>query len=182
MNRAIIAAALATSCFIAVAAIAQTGPAPQRDTDRVVTRDEALAQADQRFDRMDANKDGKLSPDEMRPTPPPPPADGSAPPPPPPAGGPAMAGPRTGERMFARLDTNADGVVDRSEFRTQAGQRFDRIDTNKDGKIDPSERDAARGAMGDRMGQMRGQRGPGAGGDTPPPPPAPPAADPNAGQ
>ncbi len=66
--------------------------------------------------------------------------------------------------MFARLDTNGDGVIDREEFRAQAAQRFDRMDTNKDGKIDPAERQAAR----DAMGAMRG-RGPG--GDTPPPPP-----------
>jgi Ca2+-binding EF-hand superfamily protein len=66
--------------------------------------------------------------------------------------------------MFARLDTNGDGVVDREEFRAQAAQRFDRMDTNKDGKVDAAERQAAREAME----QMRGRRG---GEDTPPPPP-----------
>ncbi|MES2095873.1 MAG: hypothetical protein V4459_03870 [Pseudomonadota bacterium] len=174
MNRAIFATALAATSFFALAATAQTGPAPQADPTRVETRDEALAKADARFDRMDANKDGKLSPDEMRPTPPPPPADGAAPPPPP--GGPGM-----GERMFARMDANGDGFVDRTEARAMAERRFDRIDANKDGKIDQSERDAARDAMADRMGQMRGKRGPGAGGPPPSPPP-PPAPGPNAGQ
>jgi Ca2+-binding EF-hand superfamily protein len=183
MNRVILATALAATSFIALAATAQTGPAPQTGPARVETRDEAMAKADARFDRMDANKDGKLSPAEMRPVPPPPPADGAAPPtPPPPPAGPGMAGPRMGERMFARMDTNGDGFVDRTEARAMAARRFDRIDANKDGKIDQSERDAARDAMGDRMGQMRGKRGPGAGGDMPPPPPPPPAPDPNAGQ
>jgi hypothetical protein len=179
MNRIALAAILATSGFAAVAAAgplaAQTAPAPASDADsgRAVTRDEALAQADRRFDAMDTNKDGKLDPTEMisrrQPTGPgamPPPADGAAPPPPPPPGG----------RMMARLDTNGDGVIDRAEFRAQAQRRFDRIDANKDGKIDPAERQAARDAMG-----FRGGRGPGAGGDMPPPPPAD-APKPDAGQ
>ena len=178
MNRVFLAAALASASFMTVALVgpttAQTAPAPKGDAngDGVLTRDEAMAQADARFDRMDANRDGKLTPDEMRPhrpmgesgatppPPPPPPADGAAPPPP-------GAGGR-GERMFARLDTNSDGVIDREEYRALAAQRFDRMDTNKDGKIDAAERQAAR----DAMRQGRGWRG--NGGDTPPPPaPAP---------
>ncbi|MEO5938492.1 MAG: hypothetical protein ABIQ43_05725 [Sphingomonas sp.] len=178
MNRTALAAVLATAGFVVVAAgplAAQTAPAPQDSADRSITRDEALAQADARFDRMDANKDGKLDSTEMmrrQPVmapgaipPPPPPADGAAPPPPAPGG-----------RMMARLDTNGDGTIDRNEFRAQAERRFGRIDANKDGKIDPAERQAARDAMG-----MRGDRRPGAGGDLPPPPPAD-APKPDAGQ
>jgi hypothetical protein len=173
MNRVFVAAALASASFLAVAMVgptaAQTAPVPQGDADGAITREQAMAQADARFDRMDANKDGKLTPDEMRPhgrmggpdAPPPPAADGAAPPPP----SPAAVGRGFGDRMFARLDTNGDGVVDRDEFRAQAARRFDRMDTNKDGKVDAAERQAAR----DAMEQMRGRRG--AGGDTPPPPP-----------
>jgi hypothetical protein len=181
MNRTILAAVLATAGFAAVAAgplVAQTAPAPapQDGPDRTITRDEALAQADARFDRMDANKDGKLDATEMmRRQPPMAPADGTAPPPPPP-GDAAPPPPPPGGRMMARLDVNGDGVIDRAEFRAQAERRFDRIDANKDGKIDPAERQAARDAMG-----MRGGRGPGAGGDMPPPPPAD-APKPDAGQ
>jgi len=181
MNRIVLAAILATTGFAAVAAgplAAQIAPAPapQDNPDGTQTREEALAQADARFDRMDANKDGKLDASEMMPRrkmsmaageTPPPPADGAAPPPPPPA---------PGGRFMARFDTNGDGVVDRAEFRAQAMQRFDRIDINKDGKIDPAERQAARDAMG-----FRGDRGPGARGDMPPPPPAD-APKPDAGQ
>lgn len=176
MNRVFLAAALASASFLAVALVgptaAQTAPAARGDAngDGVLSRDEAMAQADARFDRLDANKDGKLTADELQPhramgatdaaPPPPPTADGASPPPPP--AGPGSRG--FGGRMFARLDTNGDGVIDREEYRALAAQRFDRIDTNKDGKVDAAERQAAR----DAMEQMRGRRG--NGGDTPPPP------------
>jgi hypothetical protein len=177
MNRVFLAAALASASFMAVALVgptaAQTAPAARGDAngDGVLSRDEAMAQADARFDRLDANKDNELTPDEMHPRRPtdtaeatasaPPPADGASPPSRP--GGPDGRG--FGGRMFARLDTNGDGVVDREEYRTQAARRFDRMDTNKDGKVDAAERQAAR----DAMEQMRGRRG---GGEDAPPPPA----------
>ncbi|HEX4694772.1 EF-hand domain-containing protein [Sphingomonas sp.] len=181
MNRFILAAVLATSGFAAVAAAgplaAQTAPAPGDNPDRVMTREDTIARTDRRFDLMDVNRDGKLDRTELQPRrgpggsgdmapPPPPPADGAAPPPPPPPG--------SADRMFARLDANGDGVIDREEFRAVALRRFDRMDANKDGKIDAAERQAARDAMG-----MRGERGPG--GDMPPPPP-PGAPKPDAGQ
>jgi hypothetical protein len=188
MNRLFLAAMLAGAGFTAIAVVgptaAQTAPGPRGDAngDGVITHDEAMAQADARFDRMDVNKDGKLTPDEMRPRGPmrggdmPPPAaaaatDGTTPPAPAGAGRGMM-----GERMFARLDTNGDGVIDRSEFRAQAERRFEMMDTNKDGKIDAAERQAARDAMGRMMRGPRGENG----GDTPPPPP--PAPDDKPGQ
>jgi len=182
MNRVFLAAALASASFMTVALVgptaAQTAPAARGDAngDGVLSRDEAMAQADARFDRLDTNKDGKLTPDEMpshrrmggadAAPPPPPPADGASPPP---AAGPGGRG--FGGRMFARLDTNGDGVIDREEYRALAAQRFDRMDTNKDGKVDAAERQAAR----DAMGQMRGMRG---GGDMPPPSPSAPTDKP----
>jgi hypothetical protein len=187
MNRIFLAAVLATTGFTAVAAAgplsAQTAPDPQSDSSRVMTRDDAMAQADRRFDRMDANKDGRVDPTELtarrQPAgapgamPPPPPADGAAPPPPPPP-----PPPGGGNRLMTRLDSNGDGAIDRAEYRAQAARRFDRVDANKDGKLDADERQAARDAMG-----MRGGRGPGATGDMPPPPPPPAdAPKPDAGQ
>jgi Ca2+-binding EF-hand superfamily protein len=173
MNRAILAVALASAGFFSAVAVQpllaqQTADAPAE------TRADALARADARFDQMDTNKDGKLSPDEVAASRGPgrrgpAPASDSAPPAGAPNGGP-------GSRMFARMDANGDGVIDREEYREIAARRFDMMDTNKDGKIDAAERDAARDAMGNRMG--RGQRGGTPGGDMPPPP----APNPNAGQ
>lgn len=159
MNRILFAIMLAGTGFTTVA-IGQTMPPPPPGDDMAagITRDDTLARADKRFDRMDANRDGKLTADEVpaRPMAPPPAAD-AATPPPPPAGG---------NRLFARLDANGDGAVDHAEYRAWAARRFDRVDANHDGTIDAAERQAARDAMG-AMGR---------GGATPPPP------NPNAGQ
>ncbi|MBN8807146.1 MAG: EF-hand domain-containing protein [Sphingomonas sp.] len=175
MNRTLLAALLAGATF-ATTAIAQTAPMPPEPTG-VETRDQAMARADARFDRLDINHDGKLTPAElaaMRRMAPPP-ADGAAPAP--------SGRPDRGDRMFARLDTNGDGVVDRAEFRAQAARRFDRVDANHDGVIDAAERQAVRDAMGDRMGQRHGRRGtPADGGAMPPPPPPAPAPAPDTGQ
>ena len=170
MNRVIYASALASAAFLSAVSIQ---PVLAQQAGGVETRADAIARADARFDRLDTNKDGKLTPQEIdagRPGPGgrgAPGADGAPPPPPPPPpagpGGPTERGPM-GARMFARMDANGDGVVDREEYRAVMLRRFDRIDTNKDGKIDAEEREAARDAMMDRMG------GPGA--MPPPPPPA----------
>lgn len=73
MKKAILAFALGAS--IATAASAQDGPPPRgpgggmvrADTngDGIVTRAEALAEAGLRFDRIDANHDGKLDQAEL---------------------------------------------------------------------------------------------------------------------
>lgn len=92
MKTLLIALALA----VPSAAVAQDGPPPPRgggmmmradtDGDGVITRDEAIAQATERFDRLDLNRDGRLTRDELGRA-----AYGSggrrgdAPPPPPPA-------------------------------------------------------------------------------------------------
>lgn len=89
-----IAAFLLTSAGIALAQAAPQAPPPPRaggammraDTngDGVVSRAEFLAQAGERFDRMDANHDGKLAPDEMPRFGRPRAGNGQTPPPPPP--------------------------------------------------------------------------------------------------
>lgn len=48
---------------------------------------------------------------------------------------------RLGEARFGKLDTNADGRLDMTEFASPADWRFDRIDRNLDGVISRSEAD-----------------------------------------
>lgn len=153
----------------------QTGRAG-RDAGAPLTRAQALTQAEARFDRMDANKDGKLDKADhearrnamfdrldtdkngqisraefnTRPE--------RA------AGGEARRGPdgeqgkqhRWGGRGHGRhggkwgggfADTNKDGVVTKAEFTAAALQRFDRLDANKDGTVTREERQAAHQAM-----------------------------------
>ena len=88
-------------------------------------RAEAAAAADARFDRMDANGDGKLTPDEMGPRGgrgggdmPPAPPPGPSPPPPPAPGRVVAAG------CVAPI-TDGDGAITREEFRATAMKRFD---------------------------------------------------------
>ncbi|WP_298688426.1 signal transduction protein [uncultured Sphingomonas sp.] len=59
--------------------------------------------------------------------------------------------------MFARMDANHDGVLDKSEIDAASAERFRRMDTNGDGVITPDERMAARGGAGRHAG--RGGRG-----------------------
>lgn len=160
MMKLVMALALGTVAATGSAA-AQDDVAPHRgggmgmmraDTngDGVVTRAECTTQVDARFERMDANGDGRLDPDEMprfgmrrggRGTAPggdmPPPA-GTTPPPPPPA-----------------------GPMTRDQFRAMSMARFDRFDINRDGKLDASE-----------MPRFGGRGGPGG---QPGPQPTPPA-------
>jgi hypothetical protein len=49
---------------------------------------------------------------------------------------PSPASPNGFEAWFARVDTNHDGKIDRTEFRADAAAFFKRIDTNGDGVVD----------------------------------------------
>lgn len=114
---------------------------PDGDGDGVVTREEAIADADRRFAAMDTNHDGKLTRDERRAwreqrRPPPPSRDEHG----------------DGTRR-ARRDTDQTLAA----FRDRALKRFDRIDTNHDGRIDAKEREAMMMLMrARRVGHGRG--------------------------
>lgn len=100
---------------IATAAFAQGGGMGmmRADTngDGMISKAEATAQANARFDRMDTNKDGTITADERK-------------------------GP--GGRMMARAG-GGDGAMTRAEFLAQADKRFARIDTNNDGQLSADE-------------------------------------------
>ena len=87
--------------------------------DGVLTRDEALAFAAQRFDALDANHDGKLTADEVR----------------------ASFQQKRAER-WKKLDTDGDGRISKAEAQANAprlAQRFDQLDANGDGYLTPEE-------------------------------------------
>jgi Ca2+-binding EF-hand superfamily protein len=60
-----------------------------------------------------------------------------------------------GMMLMRMADSNRDGAVTRDEFATAAATRFDAADTNRDSQLTPAERQAARGAMRERMHSMR---------------------------
>lgn len=114
---AILAAPLAMPTSVAAQQIRAANPMAgmaraDANMDGKISRAEADGQASQRFDRLDANHDGFLTPDEM---------------------------PGPGARMIGRADADHDGKLSRPEFLVQSGNRFDRIDANRDGQITADE-------------------------------------------
>ena len=101
--------------ILATAAFAQGGGMglmrADTNNDGMISKTEATAQANARFDAMDANHDGVLSPDERK-------------------------GP--GGAMMARAG-GGDGTMMRADFLAQADKRFERIDTNHDGQLSREE-------------------------------------------
>lgn len=121
--------------------------------DGVIDRSEAAKapRLAENFDRLDANKDGKLSASER-------PQHGAR------QGG--RGGPGGPGGAMAKLDTNGDGAIDRSEAAKapRMAENFDRLDANKDGRIGADERPqhggrqggmhAGKGRGGERMAQL----------------------------
>lgn len=146
MRKTLFALALASITFAGAAFAGQIPPPPppsgpgmhmggmmrmDANGDGVITRDEAIAQADAQFDRMDANHDGTVTPEERS------------------AAFEAMRAARGGESgegrgMGNRMGGAGDASMTRDQFRARALARFDRMDANHDGKIDQAEMDAMR--------------------------------------
>ncbi|MGQ0661052.1 EF-hand domain-containing protein [Sphingosinicella sp.] len=107
MSRTIFIAGGAGIAVIAAAAgiaIAQPGTPEGPRAGRDVTRQEVITRVDERFTQMDANRDGRVTPDERR----------------------AARERRRAEmadRMFDRIDANRDGSISREEMREGRMQR-----------------------------------------------------------
>jgi len=102
------------------------GKAAPAATDGMTLQQFQARNGDKLFARLDANKDGKISPDEFA-------AfrkqdaevDAKAS---------GKAGKR-GQRLFARFDTDKDGALSRTEADAMLAWRFKRMDTNNDGVL-----------------------------------------------
>lgn len=126
--------AVVATLLAAGAAAAQDSRFARADTDRngVLSRaevDRGLPGIAPRFNEVDRNRDGNLSPDELR--------TWSAN---------RKAADRKSEGGFAehfrRADANSDGALTRAEVDKalpRLGSKFDRIDANGDGKLTPDE-------------------------------------------
>ena len=143
---------------LATAAFAQGGGMglmrADTNNDGMISKAEATAQATTRFDAMDANHDGVLSPDERK-------------------------GP--GGRMIARAGGDG-GTMTRADYLAQADKRFDRIDTNHDGQLSREELGAWAERARAMADQRRGDPADAVAPPAPPAPPTGKDAVPNPGQ
>lgn len=122
---------------LTIGGVALAQPMPQEDPwgSATVTRDQAEAKANERFDALDSNRDGALSAEEIAAAMPA-------------GGGRGPGGPGSGMR---RADADRDGKITKAEFAASQLRRFDSQDENKDGQLTKEERDAAMARMMLRM-------------------------------
>ena len=199
MNSLKLGLTLAAALAIGGVALAEQGSAPMgagpmASGMATVTRAQMQAHSAQMFDRLDANRDGKIDQADrearqaamferidadhngqiskaeftavrpMRGGPSGP--DGAMQGP----GKPGMGGMRgrgMGRMMLRMADANRDGAVTRDEFAAAAAQHFDHMDANKDGQVTGEERRAMHQSMHQRM---HDHKGPGMGGPGTPAP------------
>lgn len=103
--------------------------AKDTDKDGKLSRAEVAKMPDAVFARIDANKDGFLTPDEL-----------------------ALAHQGHGHKGFGHADTNGDGMISRDEALARSDKRFARLDTNGDGVITQEEMNAHHGEHGKKDG------------------------------
>ncbi|MBI1365795.1 MAG: hypothetical protein GC153_07520 [Alphaproteobacteria bacterium] len=132
MKKIIIFSALAAAGLIAGGALAQGGQGPRdkesrwerldANGDGKITLDELDARQKAFLAEADANGDGVLTKDELK----------------------AVHDKRRAERAALMMgDANGDGKVTREEFEAREAARFAKLDTNKDGVLSPDELAAA---------------------------------------
>lgn len=121
MKRVLALAALGAALHTVQPALAQDGHGARllgqldRDGDRAISREEARVMRDERFRLWDRDGDGAVSEAEMV----------------------AVAQERIAARvakMFARMDGNGDGRIERAELDAAGEARFERMDADGDGR------------------------------------------------
>ena len=133
---ALTAIALASAATVVVAApdgqhrrgaMLERIKAADTNGDGLISKSEAAAlpRFAERFDQVDANRDGQVSFEELR------------------AFHAAHRGGH-GKKFLKMVDTDKDGKVSKAEALAAAAARFDRADADKDGVITEEERKAAR--------------------------------------
>lgn len=157
MRKVLLAAAGAAVLAAGACGLAQAQNGPATDgarhgvfqadanSDGVLTRAEFDAGREATFARLDADRNGQLSREEMR-------AERSE------RGDRGHRGRRGGHRGgpgLERADANNDGNITRDEFLARPLEMFNRIDANHDGVIQASERPqrAERGERGERRAE-----------------------------
>lgn len=143
---ALVAATLSTAVFAEAGPMGGPGMMPMMNFDQIdadkdgkITKDEMLAQMTARMTEADSNKDGKLSADEliaMREK--------------------AEAARKAGHAaaMITKLDSDSDGLLSPAELAAAEGpdMMFDRLDANSDGAVTQDEIDAMKAEMQEHMG------------------------------
>jgi Ca2+-binding EF-hand superfamily protein len=131
----IIRTLIAAGAVLAVAApaLAQTS-APSGPSGMTLEQFQAK-NTDKMFERLDTNKDGKISPDEFAAF-----RENNAK-----ADAKATKAGKRGKRMFARFDKDKDGSLSRTEAADVLAMRFKRMDANNDGILTLEELQAKSG-------------------------------------
>lgn len=135
MLKAFLLAAALTLAGAAWAQDARPGSRVDADGDRRVSLVEMQAAQAQRFARLDANRDGRLTREERR------------------AGRDAVRTERARRRadreaaMLARRDVDRDGVLSPAEAPARLAERFDQFDADRNGRLTAGELQAGRAAL-----------------------------------
>lgn len=130
MKKIIAASGLGVIALAGGIAIAQ--PADRPDPNAPVTRAETLARANARFDQLDADKDGRLTPQDRE-----------------------LAKSERADRMFAAMDADGNGQISRTEFDSARAKRAENRKERREarrGGPDGAAMDG--GPRGHRMGRM----------------------------